>query len=101
MIPLLEGWPTKAKEAPSPHEVWLTPLDTNPLFQCLDYNNDIDPLNDNLDNNNHVIDNDNDPPSFINDITVRRKAQHKQIQEDNSMNNQTNDNKNGIEQTLT
>ena len=28
----LEGWPTKAKEAPSPHEVRLTPLDTNPVF---------------------------------------------------------------------
>ena len=24
MIPSLEGWPTKAKEAPSPHEVRLT-----------------------------------------------------------------------------
>ena len=24
--PLLEGWPTKAKEAPSPHEVRLDPL---------------------------------------------------------------------------
>ena len=35
MIPSLEGWPSKAKEAPSPHEVSLTPLDTNPLFQCL------------------------------------------------------------------
>ena len=35
MIPSLEGWPTKAKEAPSPHEVRLTPLDTNPEFQCL------------------------------------------------------------------
>ena len=34
MIPL-EGWPTKAKEAPSPQEVRLTPLDTNPVFQCL------------------------------------------------------------------
>ena len=31
----LEGWPTKAKEALSPHEVGLTPLDTNPVFQCL------------------------------------------------------------------
>ena len=27
-------WPTKTKEAPSPHEVRLTPLDTNPVFQC-------------------------------------------------------------------
>ena len=35
MIPSLEGWPTKAKEAPSPHEVRLTLLDINPLFQCL------------------------------------------------------------------
>ena len=35
MIASLEGWPTKAKEAPSPHEVRLTPLDTNPVFQCL------------------------------------------------------------------
>ena len=31
----LEGWPTKGKEALSPHEVRLTPLDTNPVFQCL------------------------------------------------------------------
>ena len=31
----LEGWPTKAKEVPSPNEVRLTPLDTNPVFQCL------------------------------------------------------------------
>ena len=30
-----EGWQTKAEEAPSPHEVRLTSLDTNPLFQCL------------------------------------------------------------------
>ena len=35
MIPSLEVWPTKAKEAPSPHEVRLTPPDTNPVFQCL------------------------------------------------------------------
>ena len=35
MIPSLEGWPTKAKEAPSPHEVKLTLLDTNPVFLCL------------------------------------------------------------------
>ena len=35
-MPLLEGWPTKAKEAPSPHEVILRPLDTNPVFQCLE-----------------------------------------------------------------
>ena len=36
MILSLEGWPTKAKEAPSPHEVRLTPLETNPVFLCLD-----------------------------------------------------------------
>ena len=36
MIPSLEGWPTKAKEAPSPHEVRLTQLDTNPVFLCLE-----------------------------------------------------------------
>ena len=35
MTPSLEGWPTKAKEAPSPHEVRLTLLDTNPVFLCL------------------------------------------------------------------
>ena len=35
MIPSLEGWPTKAKEAPSPHEVRLVPLYTNPVFQSL------------------------------------------------------------------
>ena len=35
MRPSLEGLPTKAKEAPSPHEVRLAPLDTNPVFQCL------------------------------------------------------------------
>ena len=33
MTPSLEGLPTKAKEAPSPHEVRLVPLDTNPVFQ--------------------------------------------------------------------
>ena len=33
MIPSLEGLPTKAKEAPSPHEVRLALLDTNPVFQ--------------------------------------------------------------------
>ena len=32
VTPSLEGWPTKAKEAPSSHEVRLTPLDTNPVF---------------------------------------------------------------------
>ena len=38
MTPSLEGWPTKAKEAPSPHEVRLAPLDTNPIFQSLGEN---------------------------------------------------------------
>ena len=36
MTPSLEGWPTKAKEAPSPHEVRLAPLDTNPVFQSVE-----------------------------------------------------------------
>ena len=35
MIPSLEGLPIKAKEAPSPHEVRLAPLDTNPVFHSL------------------------------------------------------------------
>ena len=35
MIPSLEGWPTKAKEAPSPHQVRLTPLDNDPVLLCL------------------------------------------------------------------
>ena len=35
MIPSLEGLPTKAKETPSPHEVRLAPLDTNPVFHSL------------------------------------------------------------------
>ena len=35
LIPSLEGWPSKAKEAPSPHEVRLTLLNTNPIFLCL------------------------------------------------------------------
>ena len=35
MIPSLEGWPTKVKEAPSPHEVRLSPMGTNPVFLCL------------------------------------------------------------------
>ena len=35
VIPSLEGLPTKAKEAPSPHEVRLAPLDTNPVFHSL------------------------------------------------------------------
>ena len=43
MTSSLEVWPTKVKEAPSPHEVRLTPLATNPVFQCLGDN----PLNGN------------------------------------------------------
>ena len=35
MTPSLDRWPTKAKEAPSPHEVRLAPLDTNAVFQSL------------------------------------------------------------------
>ena len=35
MTPSAEGWPTKAKETPSAHEVRLVPLDTNPVFQYL------------------------------------------------------------------
>ena len=35
MTPSLERLPTKAKEAPSPHEVRLAPLDTNPVFHSL------------------------------------------------------------------
>ena len=35
MMPSREGWPTKAKETPSPYEVRLAPLDTNPVFQSL------------------------------------------------------------------
>ena len=34
-MPSLKGLPTKAKEAPSPHEVRLSPLDTNPVFHSL------------------------------------------------------------------
>ena len=34
MTSSLEEWPTKIKEVPSLHEVRLTPLDTNPVFQC-------------------------------------------------------------------
>ena len=34
-MPSLEGLPAKAKEAPSPHEVRLATLDTNPAFQSL------------------------------------------------------------------
>ena len=39
MTPLLEGWPTKAKEAPYLHEVRMSPLDTNPVFQNLEGEN--------------------------------------------------------------
>ena len=35
MTPSLEGLPTKDNEAPSPYEVRLAQLDTNPVFQCL------------------------------------------------------------------
>ena len=35
VTPPLEGWPSKVKEPPSPHEVRLTLLDTTPVFQCL------------------------------------------------------------------
>ena len=35
VTPILDGQPTKVKEAPSPHEVRLTLLDTNSVFQCL------------------------------------------------------------------
>ena len=38
MIPSLEGFSTKAKEAPSPHEVRLAPLDTSPVFHSLGEN---------------------------------------------------------------
>ena len=49
----IEGWPTKAKEAPSPHEVRLATLDTNLVFQCfrgvvyalIDYDYWLDNLN--------------------------------------------------------
>ena len=34
MTPSLEGWRTKAEEAP-PHEVRLALLDTDPVFQSL------------------------------------------------------------------
>ena len=40
MTPSLEGWTTKAKEAPSSHEARLAPLDTNPVFQSLGVNDD-------------------------------------------------------------
>ena len=32
MTASLEGWPTKAKEAPSPHELRLAPPDSNLVF---------------------------------------------------------------------
>ena len=35
MIPSLEGLPTKAEGAPSPHEGRLAPLDSNPVFHSL------------------------------------------------------------------
>ena len=35
VTPSLEGWPTKATEASSPHEIRLSLLDTNPVFHCL------------------------------------------------------------------
>ena len=44
MTPSLEGWPTKAKEARSPHEVRLAPLDTNPVLQCLGEDVSYNPL---------------------------------------------------------
>ena len=40
MTASLEGCPTKAKEAPSPLDVRLAPLDTNPTFQCLEEKTD-------------------------------------------------------------
>ena len=35
VTPSLEGWPTKATEASCPHEIRLSLLDTNPVFNCL------------------------------------------------------------------
>ena len=35
MTTSLEGLPTNAKKAPSPHVVRLALVDTNPVFQCL------------------------------------------------------------------
>ena len=32
VTPSVEGWSTKSKETPSPHEVRLAPVDTNPVF---------------------------------------------------------------------
>ena len=54
MIPSLEAWPTKAKEAPSPHEVRLTSLDTNPVFQCLRDIQDSVNDNNNKSKDNHI-----------------------------------------------
>ena len=42
MTPSLEGLPTKAKEAPSPNEVRVALLDTNPVFKCLGDKSSID-----------------------------------------------------------
>ena len=41
MTPSLEGGPAKANKAPSPHEVRLTLLDTNLLFQCFRVKEDV------------------------------------------------------------
>ena len=41
MTPSLEGLPTKAKEAPSPREIRLAPLETSPVFQNLGVNQQI------------------------------------------------------------
>ena len=35
VTPSIEVWLTKAKEAPSPHKVRLTPLDSNPVFHSM------------------------------------------------------------------
>ena len=43
MISSLEGWPTKAKEAPSLHDVRMTLLDTTPVFLCLKFTSVCDP----------------------------------------------------------
>ena len=32
VTPSLERWPTKANDSPSPHQVRLAPLDTNPVI---------------------------------------------------------------------
>ena len=41
MTPSLEGGPAKANKAPSPHEVRLTLLGTNLLFQCFRVKEDV------------------------------------------------------------